>query len=78
MTKTYYAYIDEAGDEGFGKLGVKKSAGGGQSQWLVLGGFIVASSNNRMTARWRDSIKAIFPTGDGPTCTGPTSGTSRK
>jgi len=37
--KEYVAYIDEAGDEGFGKL----AAGpvGGQSRWLVLGACIV-------------------------------------
>jgi len=40
----YTAYIDEAGDEGFGKL----AAGpiGGQSQWLLLGACLVSREND--------------------------------
>ena len=56
MTKIYRAYIDEAGDEGLTKLHLPRTAGGGQSRWLVLGGMIVAEPNNRLTAGWRDDI----------------------
>ena len=61
MTKIYRAYIDEAGDEGLTKLHLPRTAGGGQSRWLVLGGMIVAEPNNRLTAGWRDDIADSFP-----------------
>lgn len=57
--KEYVAYIDEAGDEGFGKL----SAGpiGGQSRWLVLGACIVSRENDLKLPLLRDEILARFP-----------------
>ncbi|UOK72212.1 DUF3800 domain-containing protein [Ancylobacter polymorphus] len=59
MTKYYTAYIDEAGDEGIGKL----AAGpvGGQSRWLVLGACIVSRENDLKLPAWRDKILSRFP-----------------
>ncbi len=55
----FTVYIDEAGDEGFGKL----AAGpvGGQSRWLVLGACVVSRENDLRLPTWRDSILARFP-----------------
>lgn len=49
-------YIDEAGDEGFGKLRLPGS--GGQSKWLFIGGLIVAASNDRFMPAWRDELSS--------------------
>lgn len=59
MAAHYTAYIDEAGDEGIGKL----AAGpiGGQSRWLVLGACIVSRENDLKLPAWRDKILARFP-----------------
>lgn len=59
MIDEYYIYIDEAGDEGFGKL--KSSNSGGQSRWLMLGGIIVSKEQDRNLPRWRDEILRKFP-----------------
>jgi hypothetical protein len=55
----FTVYIDEAGDEGFGKL----AAGpvGGQSRWLVLGAAIVSRENDLKLPQWRDQILSRFP-----------------
>ncbi len=55
----FTVYIDEAGDEGFGKL----AAGpvGGQSRWLILGACIVSRENDLKLPRWRDQILERFP-----------------
>src|SRR5688500_3583465 len=54
------AYIDEAGDEGFGKL--KEAKGnGGQTRWLAIGACIVAASNDAKLPGWRDAILSRFP-----------------
>lgn len=55
----YFVYIDEAGDEGFGKL--KNASSGGQSNWLLLGGIVVSKENDRFLPRWRDDIMNLFP-----------------
>lgn len=55
----YFVYIDEAGDEGFGKLRSPNS--GGQSTWLLLGAAIVSKENDRALPKWRDEIMALFP-----------------
>jgi hypothetical protein len=57
--RDYTAYIDEAGDEGFGKL----AAGpvGGQSRWLNIGACIVSRENDLKLPAWRDAILAKFP-----------------
>lgn len=54
----FYAYIDEAGDEGFGKL--KQLRCGGQSQWFALGGILVSEENDRCLPAWRDEALGIF------------------
>lgn len=58
MTLRYVAYIDEAGDEGLGKL---KAGAAAQSKWLVIGGIIVTDSNDRLLPTWRDEIMDMFP-----------------
>lgn len=59
MTIEFVAYIDEAGDEGFGKL----SAGpvGGQSRWLVLGACMAHREDDLQFPIWRDRILSRFP-----------------
>ena len=59
MALQFVTYIDEAGDEGFGKL----AAGpiGGQSRWLILGACIVRRENDLKLPALRDSILARFP-----------------
>jgi hypothetical protein len=53
-------YIDEAGDEGFGKLRVPGA--GGQSKWLFIGALIVTASNDRLMPAWRDELSShLFP-----------------
>ncbi len=52
-------YIDEAGDEGFGKLAAGPA--GGQSRWLILGACIVSRENDLKLPRWRDEILSRFP-----------------
>lgn len=54
----FYAYIDEAGDEGFGKL--KTARSGGQSQWLAIGAILVAAENDRFLPRWRDEARTVL------------------
>jgi len=56
----FVAYIDEAGDEGLGKL-KETGKGGGQSRWLSLGCCIVNAENDRKLPALRDSILARFP-----------------
>jgi hypothetical protein len=57
--KHYTAYIDEAGDEGLGKLTGPGSEG--QSRWLCLGACIVTRENDLKLPGWRDGIIAKFP-----------------
>jgi Protein of unknown function (DUF3800) len=59
MPTDYVAYIDEAGDEGFGKLAA--GSVGGQSRWLVLGACIAAREHDLHLPLWRDQILALFP-----------------
>lgn len=54
----FYAYIDEAGDEGFGKLKVGRC--GGQSRWFALGAILVSDQNDRHLPKWRDEALEIF------------------
>ena len=58
MTYTHIAYVDEAGDEGFGKL--RNPDRGGQSQWLLLGAVIVRAHSDPLLPRWRDEILYRF------------------
>lgn len=55
----FTAYIDEAGDEGFGKLAT--GAVGGQSRWLMLGACIVSREHDLLLPQWRNRILARFP-----------------
>ena len=55
----FVAYIDEAGDEGFGKL--RNEGRTGQSRWLIMGALIVAKNNDRLLPSWRDNITDLFP-----------------
>jgi len=55
----YIAYVDEAGDEGFGKL--REEGTTGQSRWLSLGAAIVSKENDRFVPSWRDEIVNLFP-----------------
>ncbi len=59
MAATFVGYIDEAGDEGFGKL----NAGplGGQSRWLILGCCLVTRDADLKLPLWRDQILQRFP-----------------
>jgi Protein of unknown function (DUF3800) len=57
--KQFTVYIDEAGDEGFGKLAAGPK--GGQSRWFVLGACIVAHENDVKLPHFRDAILARFP-----------------
>lgn len=59
MSKRYYVYVDEAGDEGFGKL--KNWSGNGQSVWLALGAIIVHGDQESNLPAWRDEIMELFP-----------------
>lgn len=54
----FYAYIDEAGDEGLGKLRTERC--GGQSRWLALGAILVSKQNDRFLPQWRDEALQIF------------------
>lgn len=60
MGREYVAYIDEAGDEGFGKLRVAGQAGG-QSRWLAIGCCIVSRQNDGQLPKLRDKICDRFP-----------------
>jgi len=58
MTLQFVAYIDEAGDEGLGKL---KFGSPAQSKWLVIGGILVRDVHDGELPTWRDEIMAKFP-----------------
>lgn len=55
----FVAYIDEAGDEGFGRLNLPDP--GRQSRWFLLGAAIVEGVNDPMMPSWRDAILDRFP-----------------
>lgn len=58
MARIFHAYIDEAGDEGFGKL--RQPDRGGQSTWLMLGAIITSGDHERDLPGWRDEIADGF------------------
>lgn len=60
MRSEFIAYIDEAGDEGFGKLKTA-SRTGGQSSWLILGAMIVDARHDPLVPTWKRDIRAKFP-----------------
>ena len=56
----FIAYIDEAGDEGFGKL--KTADGnGGQSRWLLIGACLVGAEDDHKLPALRDAILKRLP-----------------
>jgi len=55
----FVAYIDEAGDDGFSMLASGQPTG--QSQWLILGAYLVTAENDRLLPQWRNAILAKFP-----------------
>lgn len=59
MTLGFVAYIDEAGDEGLGKLALPNPSPG-QSKWLVIGGILVREEHDRELPKWRDEVMALF------------------
>lgn len=59
MTLHFVAYIDEAGDEGLGKL--KLPGPTGQSRWLAIGGILVRQEHDAHLPEWRDEVMALFP-----------------
>jgi hypothetical protein len=60
MTLKFVAYIDEAGDEGLGKL-AQPNPSPAQSKWLAMGGILVRADHDRDLPSWRDEIMAKFP-----------------
>lgn len=53
-------YVDEAGDEGFGKL--RTPGAGGQSKWLFIGALIATEAHDRCLPAWRNELSArLFP-----------------
>ncbi|WP_286952291.1 MULTISPECIES: DUF3800 domain-containing protein [Brevundimonas] len=60
MGKEYIVYIDEAGDEGFGKL-KRDGQVGGQSHWLAIGGCIVSAENDQRLPALKRQILSRFP-----------------
>ena len=64
MASEFIAYIDEAGDEGFGKL--RNADSTGQSRWLLVGAAIVSKENDQRLPAWRDEIVALFPRKQNP------------
>ncbi|QIG67304.1 DUF3800 domain-containing protein [Rhizobium phage RHph_TM3_3_3] len=55
--KNFVAYVDEAGDEGFGKL---SGASSGQSNWFSIGAAIVDEENDKLLPTWRDEVMSRF------------------
>src|SRR5690606_10268577 len=60
VMREFIAYIDEAGDEGFGKLKGTPSVGG-QSRWLMIGACVARGQDDPKLSKWRDDILAQFP-----------------
>lgn len=56
----FIAYIDEAGDEGFGKLR-DANVNGGQSRWLLIGACLVQAADDAKLPAWRDAILGKLP-----------------
>jgi len=54
----YVIYIDEAGDDGLGKL--RNANGSGQSRWFAVGACCVRYSNDQNLVKWRDEIANNF------------------
>nr|WP_245223971.1 DUF3800 domain-containing protein [Rhizobium halophytocola] len=59
VTIEYIAYVDEAGDEGFGKLG--KDEPTAQSRWFAIGAVVVQKSFDREVPGWKTEVLEHFP-----------------
>lgn len=59
MLKKNHVYVDEAGDEGFGKL--RETGLSGQSRWFMIGAIVVSAENDRLMPMWRDEVTSAFP-----------------
>lgn len=59
MVQNFVAYVDEAGDEGFGKLGTGERTA--QSKWFAIGAMVVDKAEDRNLTSWRDEILGYFP-----------------
>lgn len=55
--KHFVAYVDEAGDEGFGKLAGESS---GQSNWFSIGAAVVDAGNDKLLPAWRNEVMDRF------------------
>lgn len=53
----FVAYIDEAGDEGFGKLADPHT---GQSKWFSIGAAVVDEEHDKQLPSWRDEVMDRF------------------
>lgn len=58
MLQEFFAYVDEAGDEGFGKL--RLPGGSGQTRWLCLGAIIASKANDPLIPSWRNEVISLF------------------
>lgn len=56
----YHAYVDEAGDEGLGKLKTQ-GVSGGQSSFFGIGAFLVDAVSDSQLPQWRDEAVKPFP-----------------
>ncbi|MEI3806814.1 DUF3800 domain-containing protein [Agrobacterium sp. CCNWLW32] len=54
----FVAYVDEAGDEGFGKL--RDDVPSAQSKWFSIGACVVNEGNDKLLPCWRDEIMSAF------------------
>ncbi|SDP06322.1 DUF3800 domain-containing protein [Phyllobacterium sp. OV277] len=55
----FIAYVDEAGDEGFGKLAEQGPTA--QSSWFAIGACLVSDDDDKLLPVWRDEILRQFP-----------------
>lgn len=61
MSHSYFAYIDESGDDGLTKFR-EPGMDGGASTWFVITACIIRASNELKAVSWRDEILANMPT----------------
>lgn len=60
MAHSFFAYIDESGDDGIGNFRVPGTRGG-MSRWLTISACVVRQSHNLSIVGWRDEISAKMP-----------------
>jgi hypothetical protein len=54
----YIAYVDEAGDEGFGKL--REGVASAQSKWFSIGACVLDLEHDKLLPTWRDGVVDRF------------------